>query len=71
MIKYLKAKLQGWLKKRPPKLGPDTIRIIAEDFRKAGLGLMATSVVGFMQIVAKFSMMGSFMMFISGIMFWL
>ncbi len=55
MIKKVKESILTWLTKRPPKLGPDTIRVIAEDFRKAGLGLMATGVFGVMQLVPKFS----------------
>lgn len=58
------------MKKRPPKLGPDTIRAIAEDLRKGGLGLMATGFVGVMQLVAKFSMAGSVLFVAMGLMFW-
>lgn len=69
-MKKLKEKLLAWLKKRPPKLGPDTIKIIAEDFRKGGLGLMATGLVGLLQVVAKFTLGGAVVLFFVGFLFW-
>lgn len=70
MIEFLKIKLQDWLKKRPPKIGPDTIRIIAEDARKGGLGLMAAGVFGLLQIAPKFTTAGAMMLFLVGFIFW-
>ena len=63
-------KIWAWLM-RPPKIGTGTLKIIAEDLRKIGLGLMATGLVGLLEVMAKFSVAGALLLFILGVLFWL
>ncbi len=70
MLIILKKKLLHWLKARPPKVGVETINVVAEDLRKIGLGAMTAGLVAVFNPTGSFTIGGAAFLYGLGFAIW-
>jgi hypothetical protein len=70
MLKLLKRKLLRWLKERPPKLGLETAKVVAEDIRKIGHAAMLAGLVAVFNPTGAFTLGGAMFLFTVGFVIW-
>jgi hypothetical protein len=70
MLLKMKRKLLRWLKARPPKVGAGTIKVVAGDLRKMGLGAMSAGLVAVFNPTGSFTIAGAAFLFGVGFAIW-
>lgn len=70
MLEKLKFKLLKWLKGRPPRLGPRTIKVVGDDLRKVGLALMGAGLIALFNPTGGFTLPGAIFLVVVGIAIW-